>query len=195
MSRRRRSRGWRLGCVVAAMVFAVVAGIPGTAWAHNKLRVAQPGDKTSLATAPQQVTLDFSERLDPAFTTVAVTDAAGSAVTQGGAQVSGTTAVQPLVPSLSAGTYTVAYRVVSVDGHPVLGSLTFTVLPSATPSATSSLSAAASTPVPSAPAEQRPASNVRNDSGGAGWIVAAALSLAVVAVVGAVVVRRRRRAE
>ncbi|RKR88134.1 hypothetical protein BDK92_2441 [Micromonospora pisi] len=115
---------------LAVMAVACAVGLlaaPAPAWAHNELRASNPAKNARLATAPVEVTLDFAERLDPRFTTVAVTDPAGKAVTSGKPKVDGVRAVQPLNQPLDPGTYTVAYRVVSVDGHPVRGSHTFTV--------------------------------------------------------------------
>ena len=110
---------------VACATGLLVAPVP--AWAHNELRAANPAKGARLATAPVEVVLDFAERLDPRFTTVAVTSKSGAAVTAGKPQINGVRAIQQLNQPLDAGDYTVAYRVVSVDGHPVSGSLTFTV--------------------------------------------------------------------
>ncbi|MFK3983253.1 copper resistance protein CopC [Micromonospora sp. NPDC050397] len=139
-------------------VFAVTGALalmvaPAPAQAHNELRASNPAKGAKLASAPAEVTLDFAERLDPRFTTVAVTDAAGKAVVDGKPQVDGVRAVQRLRPALDAGAYTVAYRVVSVDGHPVRGSHTFTVTAPpttapATPAAPPSPTAAPTSDVP-----------------------------------------------
>ena len=180
---------------IVSVVATLVLATPGAAWAHNQLKFADPADTAALAAAPRQITLTFSERLDPRFTTVAVTDAAGTAMTGGPVQVSETTAVQPLLPTLGAGSFTVAYRVVSVDGHPVAGSLRFTVtlvedpaqfdaVPSATPSAAEGVPAAAATPV----------ARAGGGSDGAAPVLWAAAVVAVLVGLGAVIVRRRRSA-
>lgn len=120
-------RVFRRVAVIAVTGALALLLAPVPAQAHNELRASNPAKGAKLATAPVEVTLDFAERLDPRFTTVAVTDTAGAAVADGKPRVDGVRAVQRLRQGLLAGDYTVAYRVVSVDGHPVRGSHTFTV--------------------------------------------------------------------
>lgn len=119
-------------------VLAVVAAllIPGTpALAHNRLVEATPAGDSTVATAPPSVTLVFAERLNPEFTTVAVSDAARRRIPTGAPVVDGVTGTVPISSALGNGRYTVAYRVVSVDGHTVQGSYTFTVADPALPAA------------------------------------------------------------
>jgi methionine-rich copper-binding protein CopC len=78
---------------------------------------------------PERVDLWFNERLEPAYSSVSVWSAAGRQVDGRDAAVA-TDDRQRLSVSISArepGVYTVKYRVLSVDGHVVDGSLTFTV--------------------------------------------------------------------
>ena len=70
--------------------------------------------------------LEFSEEVaSPAF--VEVTAADGTEVAAGDPQVLGATVETPLAANGPAGSYTISYRVVSADGHPVSGELTFEV--------------------------------------------------------------------
>lgn len=116
----------RVVAVLAACVIAAVIA-PSPAWAHNSLRTSTPAKGATLDVPPTQVVLEFAERLDPQFTTIAVTTARGMAVTVGKPVVDGVRGTQALTQPLAAGTYTVAFRVVSVDGHPVQGSQVFTL--------------------------------------------------------------------
>ena len=97
-----------------------------------------PPTGREIATAPPTVELTFSEDLDSGF--VAVTAPDGSKVTTSEPRISGTTDVADLAASDQRGRYTVAYRVVSGDGHPVTGQFTFTATSGhqATPKETSS---------------------------------------------------------
>jgi hypothetical protein len=101
--------------------------------AHTELRTADPADGADLARAPSQVTLTFGEAVtEPAYVVVTAPD--GSRVEDGAAAVADATVRQPLdavSPQAQAGGWTVAYRVVSVDGHAVTGELAFTVQPQA----------------------------------------------------------------
>lgn len=116
----------RVAVVVLAGVLALLLG-PAPAWAHTELRSSTPADGASVAQPPSQVELTFSEEVPAAGATVTVTGpdrvdrAAGPATGDGG------TLTVPLRPLGPAGAYTVGYRVVSDDGHPVAGTVTFTL--------------------------------------------------------------------
>jgi hypothetical protein len=102
---------------------------------------------------------------------------------------------QPVSPDAD-GSYVVAYRVVSDDGHPVSGDLSFTVTGTgAAPAATQTTSPTeASTPAPStpAPAAASPAAD-SDTSEGSGWGLRLLLiGVVAVFVVGTVVGLRRR---
>ncbi|MEV5767765.1 copper resistance CopC family protein, partial [Micromonospora sp. NPDC052213] len=134
------------GLVTAALAVAALLLVPAApAAAHNTLQSASPAKESRLTTAPTQVKLTFMQKLDPAFTTIALTDAAQAKVATGEPVVTGTTGTVTIDRPLANGTYTVAYRVVSADGHPVQGSYRFTVADpsaSASPQVTAASSAA-----------------------------------------------------
>ncbi|MGW5557693.1 copper resistance CopC family protein [Micromonospora sp. NPDC003944] len=136
----------RLGAAMLAVLMAVL--IPtGPAWAHNSLRAATPARDATLPSAPTEVTLEFMQRLDPAFTTIVLTDAAKRKLPTGDPVVTGAKSTVQVTDTLPNGTYTVAYRVVSVDGHPVQGSYPFTVAdPTSTAAPVVAVSASASAP-------------------------------------------------
>jgi methionine-rich copper-binding protein CopC len=111
----------------AALVFASGAA----ARAHAFLDRAEPGVGSTLAAPPSQVRILFTEALEPAFSAIAVTDAQGHHVEEGKARVD---AGNPMMlevglAPLTPGTYTVRWRVISVDTHPTEGNFTFTVKP------------------------------------------------------------------
>lgn len=95
------------------------------AHAHAYLDHANPRVGSTVRTAPRQVTLSFSQKLEPSFSSAQVTDAAGARVDQG-SRVSGmqiNVSVKPLPP----GTYRVHWKVLSVDTHTTEGNFTFRV--------------------------------------------------------------------
>lgn len=102
---------------------------PVRAWAHAELVDSNPADGAALSAAPSTVTLTFSEEVTgPAQ--VAVTAPNGTQVQDGDAASTDATVTQPVKPQdndETAGSWTVAYRVVSIDGHTVTGELAFTV--------------------------------------------------------------------
>jgi copper resistance protein C len=100
----------------------------GPAWAHAFLQHADPGAGAELNAAPKQLALTFSEKLEPNFSGVSVTDAQGHDVEENPAIVSGADMTVALKP-LAEGSYHVAWRAVSVDSHRTEGSYNFTVKP------------------------------------------------------------------
>ena len=96
--------------------------------AHAFLDHAEPRVGSTVSAAPKEVVLFFSQNLEPAFSTIEVSDASGARVDQGKPKVSATTmrvGVKPLPP----GTYRVRWQVLSVDTHTTEGSFTFQVGP------------------------------------------------------------------
>ncbi|WP_249999354.1 copper resistance CopC family protein [Actinoplanes sp. M2I2] len=135
-SRRNRWLGgprWIQRLLVAAAAFLVVA-LPGVpAWAHAQLASAVPAPDAALSTAPAAVTLTFNEQLNPEFTTIVVSDAGRQRVPASAPAVSGAAGTVRIEGALGEGAYTVAYRVVSTDGHTIQGSYGFTVGDAARP--------------------------------------------------------------
>lgn len=112
--------------IVAAIPMLFTAAAPASAHAH--LERANPKVGSTVATAPKEVVLWFSEKLEPAFSTVEVRDAKGAAVQSGKATVTGDrTELHVRLKSLGAGTYKVLWRVLSVDTHRTQGDFSFTV--------------------------------------------------------------------
>ena len=58
---------------MTAAVFAIVT----PAWAHAHLKTSDPAQGATVTTAPKEMALTFTERLEPAMSGVAVTDAQG----------------------------------------------------------------------------------------------------------------------
>ena len=96
------------------------------AHAHAVLDHASPVVGSTVASAPCEVSLTFTQNLEADFSSVRVTDANGARVDQGKAVVSGNT-MRVGLKSLSAGTYRVRWQALSVDTHKTEGSFTFTV--------------------------------------------------------------------
>lgn len=116
----------RFAIIVFAALPMLFASVPAQAHAH--LERANPKVGSTVATAPKEVVLWFSEKLEPAFSTIEVRDAKGAAVQSGKASVAGDhTELHVRLKSLGSGTYKVLWRVLSVDTHRTQGDFTFTV--------------------------------------------------------------------
>jgi len=111
--------------IIIASLLLTAVGI-GAAQAHAFLDHASPLVGSTMPTAPRQLTLWFSQDLEPAFSTVSVTGPNGARVDAGKPQISGTTMRVALRPS-GQGTYQVHWRVLSVDTHTTEGNFTFHV--------------------------------------------------------------------
>lgn len=115
---------------VQALLFAAaMVGAAPAALAHAVLKGSNPAAGASLAVAPKQIELTFNEKVEQAFSSVAVVDAQGKEVTAEKAQVDAKDgAVLRLnVPALPAGAYTVKWAVAGHDGHRRKGDFQFTV--------------------------------------------------------------------
>ncbi len=116
---------FRLVTAAAACLLAVLASAAPAA-AHATLVGTDPVDGTVLARSPGEATLTFDERVSVPADGVQAFDADGKPITTS-ASASDTLVTVDLPDQLADGTYVVVWRVVSADGHPVAGSLTFSV--------------------------------------------------------------------
>ncbi|GIJ32489.1 copper resistance CopC family protein [Micromonospora sediminimaris] len=180
---------------------ALLIGPVAPAYAHNVLRKATPAQDAELKKAPTRITLEFLQKLNPSFTTITLSDADKQQVATGEPEVSGTKGTVTIEPPLANGVYTVAYRVVSTDGHPVQGSYKFTVAdPTATaePSPSPTVSEPAPTsatpsaePTASAAAASPAASSSSGGPGTAALLAGGGIVLALVAAAAVLLLRRR----
>jgi len=98
----------------------------GQANAHAMLDHAEPRVGNKVATPPQQVTLWFTQKLEAAFSTITVTNAAGQRIDSGKTRVSGSQMSVSLRGG-GTGTYHVNWHVLSTDTHTTEGNFTFQV--------------------------------------------------------------------
>jgi copper transport protein len=112
-------------CLFAGLAAWLVALCLATsAFAHASLVGAEPGDGSLLPQAPKMVTLRFNEAVAPAI--VSLIDANGK-VREISVRAVDQSVFVALPDNLPQGTQVLSYRVVSQDGHPVGGSLLFSI--------------------------------------------------------------------
>jgi copper resistance protein C len=99
--------------------------IASAAHAHAMLDHASPAVGSTVARSPGQVTLTFTEKLEPTFSGAEVRSASGARVDQG-KSVSGNV-MRIRLKGLAPGTYRVIWYALSVDTHSTQGSFTFRV--------------------------------------------------------------------
>lgn len=164
-----RSTPFRRALALALLtVLAMLAGaVP--ALAHTRLVGSDPADDASLDTAPDRVTLTFNETMQADFSTVTVVGPDGAEWQTGGITASGGTISVALRPLGPAGRYEIGYRVVSDDGHPVTGTVAFTLTAPGPGAATATTEAAAPSPQTSGPAVAAPTVEEEEGRGAPVW--------------------------
>jgi copper transport protein len=122
-----RTRVASLTALLGLLLALMLAGAT-SASAHAALLSSDPAQNAVVQTAPTEVVLHFSEQVTLAADDMRVFDPAGKRVDSGSTGHNGsddTTARVALASGLAQGTYTVAWRAVSADTHPVSGAFTF----------------------------------------------------------------------
>jgi copper resistance protein C len=182
-----------LGALLVISALLLVVRAPA-ALAHTELILSDPADGAVVAQVPAQVSLTFSEELIPDTVRISVVDATGLAVLVADPVVDADTVTVAWPPGLTGTSFGVNYRVVSQDGHPVSGTVSFSTTASA--STGPAASTAASAPAPSVPASV-PASSPAAAGDGSGSSVQPGVLVAVVVAagiaIGAVALLTRRR--
>lgn len=179
-------RRWWVLLVAALMALFPVA----PAAAHTSLISTDPADGQTLKKPPAAVSLRFAEPLLDAGARLVAKDANGATLDLGPAQVQGQTLTAQWPTTADSGSYTVAYRAVAGDGHPLEGRFSFSI-----ESATRSLeppapAESAVTPAPDVSAS--PVSAATEETGGINPLV---WVLAVLALLGGGVFIWRSRAD
>jgi methionine-rich copper-binding protein CopC len=183
------------------LVVGLVAGVAlllgaGTAFAHDVLTASDPANGSSLATGPSKVTLTFDLPVKEYFSTITVLGPDGNHYEGGASTVDGSTVSAPVQPLGPAGAYTIGYRIVSDDGHPVSGSVRFTLtqagpghgVPAAESAGSSAEAAAPSPGQPGGPDGSGGSGGQASDSGSGGipawpWVVGGVLLVAAGAAI------------
>jgi methionine-rich copper-binding protein CopC len=113
----------------ARLLSVALALLPTVALAHAVLVKSAPARRAVLNHPPARVELWFNERLEPAYSSLSVTDASGVGVDRGDVtiDVEDPRRLWVSLSALAPGRYTVRFRVLSVDGHVVESSFPFSV--------------------------------------------------------------------
>jgi methionine-rich copper-binding protein CopC len=180
----------RLAIGAAAVALASVLATAAPAEAHTALTSSDPA-KGATVTSPARIRLTFGDPVR--FTGVVVVDAHGGHHESGKSQAVDNHVTEAIAGVLAPGVYTVGWRVVAPDGHPVTGEYKFTVkgggASASSPPASSSPPATSS--APSAPTTQPAAPSEQKGSSAGWWWIG--LVILVLALAGGGVAFMRRR--
>ncbi|AOJ38802.1 copper resistance protein CopC [Burkholderia lata] len=112
-----------------AAAVIVAATVSSAAFAHAHLAKSDPAAGAAVAAAPAAVTIDFTEPLEPAFSSIVVVDSDGKTVSDGRARIDASNRKRMSVPLTAVGTgaYTVKWVAVATDGHRTQGAYGFSV--------------------------------------------------------------------
>lgn len=116
---------WLAAGVFCLMAVFFVVAAPAAALAHAALISTEPADETMLQQSPAQFALTFSEPVSPLVLTLVRPD--GTAVPLTSFRLKDQTVEIDNPESLGKGTHVLSWRVISADGHPVGGSILFSV--------------------------------------------------------------------
>lgn len=153
MSARRRSS------LCALLALFLLSVLSSSARAHGSLKTSSPAADSTLAVAPRELRLQFTEAPALAFSRLELLSASGTAVALSPVRIAADSRralVADIRGTLPQGIYTVVWQIAGDDGHPVRGRYTFTVAAGAKPAAQMSLDTFAPAPAPAAQPEVRP---------------------------------------
>lgn len=115
--------------LTALIVVSTLLGLAAPALAHNSLTSSDPAEGASFDTAPDEVTLEFDQEVQSGdVNQVVVTGPDGKSVwSRDRVSVDRNVVTVPIAPLGPKGEYSIGYRILSADGHPVSGEISFTM--------------------------------------------------------------------
>ncbi|WP_051549373.1 copper resistance CopC family protein [Nocardioides sp. URHA0032] len=119
------------GAVLAAATLLLVVAPAAPVDAHATAVAAWPAPGQVLVSAPDRITIEFSNDVEPQVD-VAVVDPSGQSLMIGDPVVEGRYVTQELRGSDAVGGYVAAFHAVAVDLHPIIARIDYTVDPDAT---------------------------------------------------------------
>ncbi|MBB3038034.1 copper resistance CopC family protein [Hoyosella altamirensis] len=114
-------------CAAGFVGALMMLGFAAPASGHAVLVASNPEAGLEVEALPDRVSAQFNEPLQESFAAITLTDAEGNQWSDDDIEVSGDTVSVGVAGAGAAGTYTIAYRVISADSHPVSGTVEFTL--------------------------------------------------------------------
>lgn len=189
----------RIGAIVLCAA-AILFGSASPAFAHDQLVSSTPAESARLASAPTEISLEFSDRVLTVGAVVLLVDQDGTEWVNAAPELDGPRVSVPVEIALPDGNYEVRWRVVSSDGHPISSVIPFTV-GDGVPTSNSGASSTSTAPAPVSPSEsviQAPeasahAASRATDTGSVWRTVIIGFGGAAIALLGFALWSRRKR--
>ena len=191
--------------VVLALLICVMGATATAASAHTELLKSNPADGSTLSSVPAVITLTFNEPVLDQGASIVAKAADGTAIRLDAVTVADAEVSAPWPSTANVGRYTISWRAVADDGHPVTGSFAFTIAgasptptptstptaaPTSTPTATpTSTPTATPTPTPAPTPTEAPA--VATGTNRVPALIGAVVVFALVGTLIAFLIRRR----
>jgi copper resistance protein C len=114
------------GVLVAVILVSALFGAAVPASAHDAAESTSPASGATVAAPPERVSITLNRNPLSLGSQIRVSDAAGNSWGDGNLEIVDNVASQRLKPGAPAGVFTVAWRIVSSDSHPIEGTFAFT---------------------------------------------------------------------
>lgn len=119
----------RIGTLTAAflLALALIVAPAQQAFSHDYLMGSNPEEGATLDTHPGQVVLSFNNSIQTLGAQLVILDEQGTVLSSGEPTVDGKNVTYDVPADLGNGAFTINWRVVSSDSHPIEGSITYSV--------------------------------------------------------------------
>lgn len=120
--------------VIILFATLLIFAFPTGTWAHSTLQSSIPAADAKVTEAVQDLSLTFNEKIDPTLSTLSIKNDQGTKIETKGVKVEENLLKASLAEPLESGSYTIEWKIVGGDGHPVKGTYAFQVeAPTETP--------------------------------------------------------------
>ena len=112
-----------------SVAFLILSTSSLPVFSHAIMVKSQPEENATLSVSPKQIDVWFNDKVGSEYKALAVIDSKGTRVDNKDVQqeLLDASHLYCTIPTLPSGTYTIRYRVVSIDTHIVTGKFQFTI--------------------------------------------------------------------
>jgi len=182
-ARRVHRRNPLVTALFSALTLALLIVPVTAAQAHDVLEGTNPANGSTVATVPDEIQMTYNNTPMAIGSEILIQDSSGTNWATGPVTIVDNHVTQALKPGAPAGAYTVNWRIVSSDSHPIEGSFSFTATKSADSASTSN---------ETGPAPSTAVATAAGNDAGTPWGIIGGAAVVLLVVVALVVLARRR---